>query len=95
MTTTVYPYYTYNDYQWPRPHTKCPNCGYCSCCGKADNPGKATGEVDPITEPGWYRITAWEPVDYQTARNEIAAAEGQDLIYVKDPKPGSSYQSSE
>jgi hypothetical protein len=34
-------------YTWPNlsyypsiSYPKCPNCGYCSCCGKADHPGQ-------------------------------------------------------
>ena len=26
--------------------SRCPNCGYCTCCGKADIPGKMTEQED-------------------------------------------------
>lgn len=26
---------------------KCQNCGYCSCCGKADIPGNLAGSPEP------------------------------------------------
>ena len=42
MSSIVYPNYTYT---WPVvSHAKCPNCGYCSCCGKSDVQGKLTKE---------------------------------------------------
>lgn len=35
-TSTVMPYS--NTYYTSLPHVvKCPNCGYCSCCGRADD----------------------------------------------------------
>lgn len=48
-TTTVYPNTTYWMYPYigwtSSPHAqKCPNCGYCSCCGKSDIPGKLVPE---------------------------------------------------
>ncbi len=48
----------------------------------------------PIREPGWYRIKTWEPVDAKTAKEEIDAGGGDDLILVKDPGPGRGYQPS-
>jgi hypothetical protein len=30
---------------WNVYHTKCPNCGYCTCCKKADYPGAITVQV--------------------------------------------------
>ena len=50
---------------------------------------------EPISEPGWYRIKEWEPVDAATAVAEIDAGGGTDLILVKDPGAGRSYQPSE
>ena len=34
--------YPYTNWNLPYASTKCQNCGYCSCCGKADIPGKLT-----------------------------------------------------
>lgn len=48
--------------------------------------------MEPISEPGWYRITAWEKVDPKTALAEIDAGDGKDIILVHDPKPGAKYQ---
>lgn len=40
---TIYTYpYTYWSTTYHVP--KCQNCGYCSCCGKSDIPGKLTPE---------------------------------------------------
>jgi hypothetical protein len=39
----------------------------------------------PITEPGFYRITAWERVDDSVAQAEIAAGQGRDLILIREP----------
>lgn len=50
----------------------------------------------PITEPGWYRITAWEHVTDTQAEDEIASGQGRDLILIRQPgPPGQVYQSSE
>ena len=49
--------------------------------------------MEPITEPGWYRITAWERLDARAALAEIDAGKGQDIILVQDPQPGAKYQS--
>lgn len=52
-TTTFHPWMntgasTYYPYVWTTPpHAqKCVNCGYCSCCGKSDIPGKLTPEEE-------------------------------------------------
>lgn len=43
---------TYTGYTWypvsagTSHAVKCPNCGYCSCCGKSDVSGKATPGSD-------------------------------------------------
>jgi len=93
--TATYPGYTHTGMLPTFAH--CPNCGYCASCGKADHSGKLTTAADavpPITEPGWYRILDWSRVENEAARAEIAAGDGQDLIFVADPKAGASYQSS-
>jgi len=47
-TTTGLYWWNYPPATWvPSTHTqKCQNCGYCSCCGKSDIPGKLTPETD-------------------------------------------------
>ncbi len=50
--------------------------------------------TEPIREPGWYRIIAWEPVAEDEARAEIDAGEGHDLILIENPGAGRKYQMS-
>ena len=38
---------TYYNYGYSYGYTKCVNCGYCSCCGKADIPGAVVREESP------------------------------------------------
>jgi hypothetical protein len=49
--------------------------------------------MEPISKPGWYRIVVWEPVNAAAAEAEIEAGGGQDLILIREPGPGKSYQS--
>lgn len=53
-----------------------------------------TVHTPPISEPGWYRITAWETVTPEQAQAEIDAGAGDDLILVQDIRPGTRYLSS-
>ena len=50
--------------------------------------------MEPISEPGWYRIVAWESVTAETARAEIDAGDGHDLILVQNPGRGEGYLAS-
>jgi hypothetical protein len=49
---------------------------------------------EPIREPGWYRIVAWESVPEDEAKAEIEAGEGHNLIFIENPGPGRKYQMS-
>lgn len=37
---------------WNFPSSKCANCGYCTCCGKSDIPGKLTMPEEDRALPG-------------------------------------------
>lgn len=53
VTSTI-PWYrttTFPDIWTTTTHAqKCPNCGYCHCCGKSDIPGRLTPEAEPEEE---------------------------------------------
>jgi hypothetical protein len=40
--------------------------------------------AEPLSEPGWYRLTehGWEPVGNEDAEAEVAAGGGWDLVHV-------------
>jgi hypothetical protein len=42
-TTVIYPWTYWTGSYYGTYQQKCPNCGYCSCCGKSDVPGKIAG----------------------------------------------------